>query len=129
VIVLAVLLGSCGVVAMFALLAAAGFREFARASGLAQDRWMCTAVYLAIIAAAACVLFRSFATFMILPALAVALFLFVPVARNNFDGQLRAISLAVLAFLYIGWMLLHARGSAAALKRSATCSSCSSRSS
>jgi len=69
---------------------------------------MCTTVYLAIIAAAACVLFRSFATFMILPALAVALFLFVPVARNNFDGQLRAISLAVLAFLYIGWMLLHA---------------------
>src|SRR6476620_7868090 len=54
VIVLAVLLGSGGVVAMFALLAAAGFREFARASGLAQDRWMCTTVYLAIIAAAAC---------------------------------------------------------------------------
>ena len=108
VIVLAVVLGSGGVVALFALLAAAGFGEFARASGLARDRWMCGAVCVAIAATAASVLFQRFEWFMAMPALAVAMLVLLPIARNEFEGQLRAIALAAFAFVYLGWMLMHA---------------------
>ena len=45
--------------------------------------------------------------FAILPAYVVAAILLVPIVRNRSQGQLQVVALAVLGFLYIGWMLGH----------------------
>src|SRR5262249_31086626 len=45
--------------------------------------------------------------FMTLPVYVIALLMFVPIARNQPSGQLQALALAILGFLYLGWMFLH----------------------
>jgi phosphatidate cytidylyltransferase len=100
---------SVAVAALFA------FREFARATGLDQDRWITGAVYFGIAAVAASSLVEDpwrhvpgwYGLFMALPVYIVSLVLAVPVARNQTRGQLRNAALAVLGFVYIGWMFSH----------------------
>jgi phosphatidate cytidylyltransferase len=45
--------------------------------------------------------------FVALPAFAIALILLVPILRNRARGELQRISLAVIGFIYIGWMFGH----------------------
>ncbi len=45
--------------------------------------------------------------FAILPAYVIAAILLIPILRNRSEGQLQAIALAILGFLYIGWMFGH----------------------
>jgi phosphatidate cytidylyltransferase len=98
-----------GLVALFA------FKEFARATGLSGDRWMTGAVYLGIGAVAASSLVRDpwlhvpgwYGLFMALPVYIVSLILVVPIARNRAAGQLRNAAMAILAFIYLGWMFSH----------------------
>ena len=42
-----------------------------------------------------------------IPALVIALLLLVPILRNRFDGEVRKISLGVVAFVLLGWMWGH----------------------
>jgi len=72
-------------------------------------------VYVAITACGIFTLMRDpftgrpgwYGTFMALPVYAITVFLMVPVLRNEAKGQLQAVSLAIVGFLYIGWMLGH----------------------
>lgn len=99
----------------FTFVAIFGFKEYARATGLYRDWWMTGTVYLGIIAVALTALFPNprigppgwYGLFMTVPIYVVALLLLVPVVLNRTQGQLQALALAILGFLYIGWMFSH----------------------
>lgn len=115
-LVLAVLvLGRAATIASVAILATFAFREFARATRLNRDRWIMGAVYVGITAVAVSSLVEDpwqhvhgwYGLFMALPVFVVSLILVVPVARNRTTGQLQNSALAVLGFIYMGWMFSH----------------------
>lgn len=109
--------GRIVVIAFFCLLAALGFKEFARATGLYRDWWMTAAVYLGIVAVGVTSVMQQpggeepgtgwYGLFIALPVYAVALIVLVPILRNHVRGQLQAMSLAIVGFLYMGWMFGH----------------------
>jgi phosphatidate cytidylyltransferase len=111
----ALLLGRQATIAGVTLLAAFGFREFARATGLYADWWLTGIVYLAIVALGAVSLVPDprlgspgwYGLFMALPAFVIALILLVPVLRNRAKGELQKVALAILGFVYFGWMFMH----------------------
>jgi phosphatidate cytidylyltransferase len=102
-------IGFVTVVALF------GFREFARATQLHRDGIMTGSVYLGITATGiACWIGDPTAKtpgwynlFITLPVLVTAMLLAVPVVRNRTQGELSRLGLAVLGFLYFGWMFGH----------------------
>jgi phosphatidate cytidylyltransferase len=97
------------------LLALFGFKEFARATGLYRDWWMTGAVNVGIMAVAASSLVDDpllnrpgwYGLFMTLPVYIVSLILMIPVIRNRAKGQLQHVALAILGFIYLGWMFSH----------------------
>jgi phosphatidate cytidylyltransferase len=99
----------------FTLVAILGFKEFSRATGLYRDWFMTGAVYLGIIAVAFTALLPSphgghpgwYGLFMTTPVYVIALLLLVPILLNRTQGQLQSLALAILGFLYIGWMFSH----------------------
>lgn len=109
--------GRVPTIVFFGFLAALGFKEFARATGLYRDWWMTGAVYLGIIAVGVTSLVNQphgdeagtgwYGLFIALPVYAIALILLVPIARNLVAGQLQHVALAILGFIYIGWMFGH----------------------
>ena len=115
-LVLAVLVaGRVATIVSVALLAMFAFREFARATGLARDAWITGAVYLGIVAVGVTSLVEDpwqhvhgwYGLFMALPVYVVSLILIVPVVRDRTKGQLQNSALAVLGFIYMGWMFSH----------------------
>jgi phosphatidate cytidylyltransferase len=114
----AVLLGREAVIVGVALLAIFGFKEFARATGLYRDWWMTGAVYLGIVAVGVCAWMPDpnvvpiyphgwYGLFIALPVYAVAMILALPILRDRAAGQLQAVALAILGFIYFGWMFGH----------------------
>jgi phosphatidate cytidylyltransferase len=114
----AVLLGREAVIVGVALLAIFGFKEFARATGLYRDWWMTGAVYLGIVAVGVCAWMPDpnavpiyphgwYGLFIALPVYAVAAILALPILRDRAAGQLQAVALAILGFIYFGWMFGH----------------------
>ena len=109
--------GRVTVIVFFCLLAALGFKEFARATGLYRDWWATGAVYIGIVAVGIACLMRQpqgeeagngwYLLFLALPVYAVALIFLIPIARNEVKGQLQTVSLAIVGFIYIGWMFGH----------------------
>src|SRR2546423_3235944 len=99
------------------LLAIFGFKEFARASGLYRDWWMTGAVYVGIIAVGFASLMPQpngeepgtgwYGFFVAVPVFAIALILIIPILRNRARGELQRMSLAIVGFIYIGWMFGH----------------------
>ncbi|HYH10552.1 MAG TPA: phosphatidate cytidylyltransferase [Thermoanaerobaculia bacterium] len=99
----------------FTLLALAAFTEFARATGLYRD-WGMTGVALVGIAAVGVVSFMNepdsttkgwYGMLMALPVYVVAAILMIPILRDRAKGQLQPIALALLGFIYMGWMFGH----------------------
>ncbi len=79
--------------------------EFMRVSELAADRLMSSAVYCGIVLVGIAALFdRSFASIL---AFVIVLLLLVPVVRNRFEGEIRKLSLGIIAFVLAGWMWGH----------------------
>lgn len=111
----AVLGGRATTIGGVTVLALLGFGEFARATGLATDRALSWTVRAGIFAVGVLCLVDQpgtgepgwYGLFMALPAYMVAAVLLVPILRNRADGQLRQTSLAVLGFVYFGWMFGH----------------------
>jgi phosphatidate cytidylyltransferase len=108
-------LGREAAIVFLTLVAIVGFHEFARATGLGDDRVISAAVYVGIGATGATSLMPDpsggppgwFGLFMTLPVFVVAVIVAIPVAGNRACGQLRLIALAVLAYVYLGWMFGH----------------------
>ena len=109
--------GRVVVIVFICLLAGLGFKEFARATGLYGDWWMTGAAYLGIVAVGITSLVSQpqgdepghgwYGLFIALPVYAVALILLIPILRNKVQGQLQYMSLAIVGFIYIGWMFGH----------------------
>ena len=110
-----IFLGRTAFIVGIALLAMVGFKEFARATGLYEDWWMTGLVYLgiALLGVAAWVPDPRLAFdgwygfFMSLPAYVVGAILLVPILRNQAQGQLQRVALAIVGFIYFGWMFSH----------------------
>src|SRR6266480_692681 len=84
-----VFLGRVPTIVGVTFLAIYAFKEFAHASGLSRDAWMTGAVYAGIVT------------------VVIALILLIPILRNRARGELQRISLAIIGFVYIGWMFGH----------------------
>jgi len=97
------------------LIAMVGFKEFARATGLYADWWLTGAVYAAIAAPGVIVFMTDprldtagwYGLFMAFPVYVIGVILFIPILRNRTRGQIQAVSLAILGFIYFGWMFMH----------------------
>ncbi len=100
-----------------ALVALKAFKEFARATGLYRDWWMTGGVYVGIVAVCVTSLMSHpkgvppgpgwYGLFMTLPVFVIAGLLLIPILRNRAEGQLQSVSLAIVGFVYIGWMFGH----------------------
>jgi phosphatidate cytidylyltransferase len=114
---LVVFAGRTPTIAGITLLAIFGFKEFARASGLYRDWWMTGAVYGGIITVGVASLMPHprgeepgtgwYGFFVAVPVFAIALIMLIPVLRNRARGELQNMSLAIVGFVYIGWMFGH----------------------
>lgn len=107
IIALAIVLGRFAVIAGLSLLSAWGFREFGRATGLNRDRVATGAVYLLVLLTGAIAWSNRFDWFRAMPVVALSVLMIIPIVRNRFEGQLRAISLSIFGFVYLCWMFLH----------------------
>ncbi len=112
-----VFLGRIPTIVGVTLLAIFAFKEFARASGLYRDWWMTGAVYAGIMTVGVASLIphpRSeepgtgwYGFFVAVPVFAIALILLIPILRNRARGELQRMSLAIVGFIYMGWMFGH----------------------
>ncbi len=111
----ALFLGRTTTVIFFTLIAIGAFTEFARATGLYRDWWLTGVVLLGIAAVGVVSLIDApdthvhgwYGMLMALPVYVVAAILMVPIIRDRAEGQLQSIALAILGFIYIGWMFGH----------------------
>jgi len=109
------LLGRVSTIVGVVLLAMFGFREYARATGLADDRGMTRAVFVAIAILGGIVLATDprlgtpgwYGLFMAMPVYVIAALLLIPILRDQARGQLERVALAILGFVYFGWMFSH----------------------
>jgi phosphatidate cytidylyltransferase len=109
--------GRIPVIVFFCVLAGLGFKEFARATGLYRDWWLTGVVYAGIGAMGITCLVRQpqhleigdgwYGLFIVLPVYVVATIMLIPILRNRVQGQLQAVSLAIVGFVYMGWMFGH----------------------
>ncbi len=97
------------------LVAMAGFKEYAKATGLYRDWWMTGLCYLAILSVGVLALVPDpnhggdgwYGMFMAAPAYFVAAIVMLPIIRDRPAGQLQNVALACLGVIYIGWMFGH----------------------
>ena len=110
-----VFIGREAVVVGVAVLSAFAFKEYARATGLYGDWWMTGAVYAGIVGVGIASLMENpftgdggwWGLFLAMPVYAICLLVIVPVLRDRTAGQLQLMALAILGFIYIGWMFSH----------------------
>ena len=112
-----VFLGRIAAIIGVTVLAVLAFKEFARASGLYRDWWMTGAVYAGIVAVAAASLISHpwgeepgagwYGLFVAVPVFAIVLILIIPILQNRARGELQRMSLAIVGFIYMGWMFGH----------------------
>lgn len=109
------LLGRVATIVFFVALGSAGLHEFARATGLAADRPLYFAAQLGVAALGVVCLVPDpllhvpgwYGLYMAMPVYVVALIVMVPILANRTKGQLRDLALAIVGFVYFGWMFSH----------------------
>lgn len=114
-VILSIFAGRVPLIMLLTLLAIFAFKEYARATGLYRDWLMTGAVYLGIIAVGSVSVMYDprlytpgwYGLFSILPVYMIATIFLIPILRNRSKGQLQMMSLAIVGFLYIGWMFGH----------------------
>jgi len=92
------------------------FFEFSRATRLNRaNPWITYVAYLGIVIVAVLAMvpdpfaeyFGWYGLFMALPVYMIGFIVLVPILQNRHEGQLQAVSLGVLGFIYFGWMFGH----------------------
>jgi phosphatidate cytidylyltransferase len=115
VIALCVYFGRIPTITLVTVLTVAAFWEFARVTHLLRDRGMTLAVLIGIAATSTTSFMESphdgqpgwLPMFLAMPVYAIGLIFVVPILRNRSKGQLRVVSLAIVAYLYLCWMFGH----------------------
>ena len=112
-----VFLGRIPTIVGVTLLAIYAFKEFAHASGLYRDSWMTGAVYTGIVTVGIASLVSDprgeepapgwYGFFVAVLSLVIASILIITIFRNRARVQFLHISLAIIGFVYIGWMFGH----------------------
>jgi phosphatidate cytidylyltransferase len=82
-------------------------REFARATGLDEDRTFVIVVWLGILGYYAMALLKLYGIFMAMPVHTIAIVYIIPIYRNQYQGMLRRATLATVALVYLGWFPAH----------------------
>lgn len=111
----AVFLGCTVTIIALSLVSIIAFKEFARSTGLYRDWGMTGTVYVGIVAIAVLLLVQDprlqvrgwYGMFMTLPVYLICAILLVPIVRNRAEGQLQTVALALVGFVYMGWMFGH----------------------
>jgi len=111
----AIFLGRTATIVFFTLISLIGFKEFARATGLYRDWPMTGVVYLGIIAVGVVTIVSDpftgepgwYGLFMALPVFVIAGIMLIPILRDRAQGQIQAVALAIVGFIYFGWMFGH----------------------
>jgi phosphatidate cytidylyltransferase len=110
----AVFLGRIAAIAFVFGLALAGFWEYARATGLVRDRVLVGVVMASIGLLAADLMLGELLLgadwlelYFVIPLVATAAIVCVPILRNRTAGEFSKITQAVFGFVYIGWMFGH----------------------
>jgi phosphatidate cytidylyltransferase len=114
-LILTFFLGREAAIVFLTAVAILGFREFACATDLHTDRIISGTVCLGIIATGVVCGITNPSTgepgwyglFMALPVFVIAAILVIPVFRNRGQGQLPLLALAIVGFVYFGWMFGH----------------------
>jgi phosphatidate cytidylyltransferase len=110
-----IFLGRSATIIGITLLALFGFREYARATGLYVD-WLLTGTVYVGIGVLGVISYVSdprlegpgwYGMFMALPVYVIGAILLVPILRNRSKGQLQQVALAIVGFVYFGWMFSH----------------------
>ena len=113
--VIFVLLGRIFFIVGVLLLSIFSFTEFSRATQMNRNPLIVYIVHMGIVLVAILALIRTTPTenygwygmFMALPVYIIGLIVLMPILQNRFEGQLQAIALGVMGFLYFGWMFGH----------------------
>lgn len=107
-------LGPVAMVLGVLALSLVGFYEFARMTQLLDSRLLSATTFALIIATSLTALIDNpegargwLGLFQAMPAYCVAILLAIPILQNYCAGQLQQVSLAVVGYIYIGWMLTH----------------------
>lgn len=111
-IVVVMFLGREAFIVFVTILSLRGFWEFATATGLARDRWLVVVVAAGFVGLGVAALVTEpeqntpgwYGLYLTLPVYVIVLIFLVPILRNSSTGQVRQGSLAVLGFMYIGWL-------------------------
>jgi phosphatidate cytidylyltransferase len=111
----ALLSGRIATIVLFTAISLTAFSEFARATGLYRDWGMTLIVVLGIISVGLVSAMNDpgthvngwYGMLMALPVYVVAAIMMVPIFRDRAKGQLQLIALAMVGFIYIGWMFGH----------------------
>jgi phosphatidate cytidylyltransferase len=115
ILLLVFFLGREAAIVFVTFVAILAFQEFARATALNHDRVLTGAVYLGICAMGVACLISDpssgkpgwYGLFMAMPVFVSAALLAIPVVRNRAGNQLPLVALAVVGFLYFGWIFGH----------------------
>ncbi|MCG2785452.1 MAG: phosphatidate cytidylyltransferase [Anaerolineae bacterium] len=91
------------------------FGEFSHATKLNAAPWIIRVVYIGIVIIAILAIipipdskyFGWYGLFVVLPVYVIGFVLLVPILQNRYEGQLQAVALGMMGFLYFGWMLGH----------------------
>ncbi|MFI4956501.1 MAG: phosphatidate cytidylyltransferase [Gammaproteobacteria bacterium] len=89
------------------LLSICAVKEFSRATGLYQDWFFMSAIYLGIGGIYASVFFNWYGLFVAMPVYMLAVIFMIPIFRNEYQSMLQKIALSCIAFIYLGWFLAH----------------------
>ena len=107
-------LGPPALVGLITALAIAGQSEFSKATDLGRNRLWMVLLILLVVLTNGCALLpqmgveaNAMRLFLAMPAMAVAILLIVPILLDEFQGQLRTVSLAIFGYVYLGWMFGH----------------------
>jgi phosphatidate cytidylyltransferase len=114
-VLLAIFMGRTFFIVTGTLLSLFAFKEIARSTGLYEDWSMTGVVYLGILSMGAFILLEDprlhvpgwYGMFMTLPVYVISLIFLVPILHNRVAGQLQKMALAIVGFIYMGWMFGH----------------------
>ena len=100
-------LGKDGVTIGLALLSIFGVKEFAKATGLYNDWWFMSFLYLGVGGIYLSVWMGWFGLFTAMPVYTASLLFLIPILRNTYAGMIQKVALSMIALIYIGWFLAH----------------------